>query len=214
MASISIALSKGRIYDETAPLLARVGIRPKEDPDRSRRLVIGTNRRGLRLIVVRASDTPTYVQHGGADLGIAGRDVLVEHGGEGLYQPLDLGIAACRMMVAVRKGFDYAAAVRQGARLRVATKYVNTTREHFAAKGVHVDLIRLYGSMELAPLTGLADAIVDLVSTGRTLRANALVAVEEIMPVSARLIVNQAALKTRRGELQPLIDAFAQAARR
>ena len=214
MASISIALSKGRIFEETAPLLARAGIRPKEDPERSRRLVIGTQRRDVRLIVVRASDTPTYVQYGGADLGIAGRDVLAEHGGAGLYQPVDLGIAACRMMVAVRKGFDYQAAVRQGARLRVATKYVNTTREHFAAKGVHVDLIRLYGSMELAPLTGLADAIVDLVSTGRTLRENGLVAVEEIMPVSARLVVNQAALKTKRSALQPLIDAFAEAAQR
>jgi len=213
MPDISIALSKGRIYDETAPLLARAGIRPRADPERSRKLVIATNRRDLRLIIVRAADTPTYVQHGGADLGIAGRDVLVEHGGEGLYQPIDLGIAACRMMVAVRRGFDYAAAVRQGARLRVATKYVNTAREHFAAKGVHVDLIRLYGSMELAPLVGLADAIVDLVSSGRTLRANGLVAVEEIMPVSARLIVNQAALKTRRASLQPLIDAFARAAR-
>src|SRR6266540_5037987 len=169
MASISIALSKGRIFDETAPLLARVGIRPREDPDTSRRLVIGTQRRDMRLIVVRASDTPTYVQHGGADLGIAGMDVLAEHGGEGLYQPVDLGIARCRMVVAVRKGFDYAAAVRQGARLLVATKYVRTTREHFAAKGVHVDLIRLYGSMELAPQSGLADAIVDLVSSGSTL---------------------------------------------
>jgi ATP phosphoribosyltransferase len=213
MASISLALSKGRIFDETAPLLARVGIRPKEDPDNSRRLVIGTQRRDLRLIVVRASDTPTYVQHGGADLGIAGMDVLAEHGGEGLYQPVDLGIARCRMVVAVRKGFDYAAAVRQGARLRVATKYVRTTREHFAAKGVHVDLIRLYGSMELAPQVGLADAIVDLVATGRTLRANSLVAVEEIMPISARLIVNQAALKTKRAALQPLIEAFGKAVR-
>ena len=190
MASISIALSKGRIFDETAPLLARVGIRPKENPESSRKLVIGTNRRDLRLVVVRAADTPTYVQHGGADL----------------------GIAACRMMVAVRKDFDYAAVVRQGARLRVATKYVNTAREHFAAKGVHVDLIRLYGSMELAPLVGLADAIVDLVATGKTLKANGLIAVEEIMPVTARLIVNQAALKTKRALLQPLIDAFAKAA--
>jgi ATP phosphoribosyltransferase len=213
MASISIALSKGRIYDETAPLLARVGIRPRLDPDSSRKLVIATSRRDVRLIVVRASDTPTYVQHGGADLGIAGGDVLAEHGAEGLYQPVDLGIAACRMMVAVRRGFDYAGAVRQGARLRVATKYVNTAREHFSAKGVHVDLIRLYGSMELAPLAGLADAIVDLVSTGNTLRANRLVAVEEIMPVSARLIVNQAALKTKRAQLQPLVEAFARAAR-
>jgi ATP phosphoribosyltransferase len=212
MASISIALSKGRIFDETAPLLARVGIRPRASPDSSRKLVIATNRRDLRLIVVRPTDTPTYVQHGGADLGIAGRDVLVEHGGEGIYQPVDLGIARCRMMVAVRKGFDYAGAVRQGARLRVATKYLKTTREHFAAKGVHVDLIKLYGSMELAPLTGLADAIVDLVSTGQTLRENDLVAVEEILPISARLIVNQAALKTKRSQIQPLIDAFARAA--
>jgi len=212
MASISIALSKGRIFDETAPLLARAGIRPKQDPGHSRKLIIGTNKRDLRLIVVRASDTPTYVQHGGADIGIAGRDVLVEHGGAGLYQPLDLGIAKCRMVVAVRKGFDYAGAVRQGARLRVASKYPSITHEHFGAKGVHVDLIRLYGSMELAPLTGLADAIVDLVATGKTLKANDLVAVEEIMPVSARLIVNQAALKTRRAELQPVIDAFARAA--
>ena len=212
MTQLSLALSKGRILEETRPLLTRVGIEPHEDPDRSRRLVIDTSRRDLRLIMVRPSDTPTYVQHGGADLGVAGRDVLVEHGGEGLYQPLDLGIARCKMVVAVRKGFDYASAVAQGARLRVATKYVNTTREHFAAKGVHVDLIRLYGSMELAPLTGLADAIVDLVATGRTLRENGLVAVEEILPVSARLIVNQAALKRKRAALQPLIDAFAQAA--
>jgi ATP phosphoribosyltransferase len=214
MASISIALSKGRIFDETAPLLARVGIQPRDNPETSRKLVIATNRRDLRLVVVRAADTPTYVQHGGADLGIAGRDVLAEHGGEGLYQPVDLRIAACRMMVAVRRDFDYEAMVRRGARLRVATKYVNIARGHFAAKGVHVDLIRLYGSMELAPLVGLADAIVDLVSTGKTLKANGLVAVEEIMPVSARLIVNQAALKTKRAALQPLIDAFAQAAGR
>ena len=212
MGAVGIALSKGRILEETAPLLARAGIRPREDPQRSRKLIIASRGGGPRLIVVRAADVPTYVQHGAAELGIAGRDVLAEHGGEGLYQPVDLGIARCRMMVAVRRGFDYDAAVRQGARLRVATKYVQTTREHFAAKGVHVDLIRLYGSMELAPLLGLADAIVDLVATGRTLRANRLVAVEQIMPVSARLIVNQAALKTRRAELQPMIDAFARAA--
>ncbi len=210
---IRIALSKGRILEETAPLLARAGIRPKENPEASRKLVVPTRRKDVQLIIVRASDTPTYVQHGGADLGVAGRDVLIEHGGDGLYQPVDLGIAACRMMVAVREGFDYDAAVRQGARLRVATKYVRATREHFAAKGVHVDLIRLYGSMELAPIVGLADAIVDLVSTGGTLRANKLVAVEEIMPVSARLIVNQAALKVKRDTLQPLVDAFAAAAR-
>lgn len=211
MTQISIALSKGRIFDETAPLLARAGIAPKANGESSRKLIVSTERPDVRLIIVRATDTPTYVQYGGADLGIAGRDVLLEHGGEGLYQPVDLGIAACRMMVAVKKGFDYEAAVRQGARLRVATKYVNITREHFAAKGVHVDLIKLYGSMELAPLVGLADAIVDLVSTGNTLRANDLVEAEQIMPVSARLIVNQAALKTKRAALQPLIEAFARA---
>lgn len=208
---ISIALSKGRIFDETASLLARAGLRPKENPETSRKLVIGTNRRDVRLIIVRASDTPTYVQYGAADLGIAGQDVLHEHGGAGLYQPLDLGIATCRMIVAVRRGFDYDDAVRRGARLRIATKYVRTAREHFAQKGVHVDLIRLYGSMELAPITGLADAIVDLISSGNTLKANDLVAVEDVMPVSARLIVNQAALKTRRVLLQPMIDAFARA---
>ena len=213
MGTIGIALSKGRILEEAAPLLARAGVRPKEDPERSRKLVIATERRDVRVIVVRASDAPTYVQYGAADLGIAGQDVLAEHGGAGLYQPLDLGIAACRMVVAVRRGFDYEVAVRQGARLRIATKYVQTTREHFAAKGVHVDLIRLYGSMELAPLTGLADAIVDLVATGRTLKDNGLVAVEEIMQVSARVIVNQAALKTKRAQLQPLIDALSKAAR-
>ena len=196
MTGIGIALSKGRILEETGPLLARAGLAPREDPQRSRKLVIPTARRDVSLVIVRAADTPTYVAHGAADLGIAGQDVLAEHGGEGLYQPIDLGIARCRMMVAVRKGFDYPGAVRQGARLRVATKYLRTTREFFADKGVHVDLIRLYGSMELAPIMGLADAIVDLVSSGRTLKANKLVAVEEIMPVSARLIVSQAALKT------------------
>ncbi len=211
---ISIALSKGRILEETAPLLARVGLRPAQDAEGSRKLILGTQRRGVRLIVVRSSDVPTYVGQGAAELGIAGGDVLAEHGGAGLYQPVDLGIARCRMMVATRRGFDYAAAVRQGARLRVATKSVQLAREHFEAKGVHVDLIKLYGSMELAPLTGLADAIVDLVSSGKTLRANNLVAVEELMPVSARLVVNQAALKTRRAELQPLIEAFAKAARK
>ena len=208
---ITLALSKGRIFDETLPLLEAAGVRPLENPETSRKLIIGTSRADVRLIIVRASDTPTYVQYGAADLGIAGKDVLLEHGGAGLYQPLDLRIAACRMMVAVPQGFDYARAVQQGARLRVATKYLQTAREHFGAKGVHVDLIKLYGSMELAPLVGLADAIVDLVSTGGTLRANNLVAVEEILPVSARLIVNQAALKLKRGAIQPLLDAFAKA---
>src|SRR6185312_7241867 len=194
-------------------LLERAGIRPAEDPESSRKLILGTNREGLRLILVRAADVPTYVQYGAADLGVAGLDLLAEHGGQGLYQPLDLGIAKCRMVVAVPEGFDYAAAVRQGARLRVATKYIGTAREHFAAKGVHVDLIKLYGSMELAPLVGLADAIVDLVDTGNTLRANKLRVVEEIMPVSSRLIVNPASLKLKRSEVAPLI-ALLGAARR
>jgi len=207
--SIKIALSKGRIFDETTPLLKAAGIVASEDPETSRKLIIGTSRPDISIIIVRASDVPTYVQYGAADLGIAGKDVLLEHGGTGLYQPLDLGIAKCKMMVAVQNGFDYAGAVRRGARLRVATKYLNTAREHFAAKGVHVDLIKLYGSMELAPLVGLADAIVDLVSSGNTLRANNLQAVEEIMPISARLIVNQAALKLKRQAIQPMLDAFA-----
>jgi ATP phosphoribosyltransferase len=208
---ITIALSKGRIFDETLPLLKAAGIRTTEDPEVSRKLILKTNRRDVRLIIVRASDVPTYVQYGAADLGVAGKDVLDEQGGQGLYQPLDLKIARCRMMVAVPEGFDYRRAVRQGARLRVATKYMQTAREHFAAKGVHVDLIKLYGSMELAPLVGLADAIVDLVSSGGTLRANNLKAVEEIVPVSARLIVNQAALKLKGAAIQPVLDAFARA---
>jgi len=207
--NIKIALSKGRIFDETTPLLKAAGIVVSEDPETSRKLIIGTSRPEISIIIVRASDVPTYVQYGAADLGIAGKDVLLEHAGTGLYQPLDLGIAKCKMMVAVRNGFDYEGAVRRGARLRVATKYLKTAREHFAAKGVHVDLIKLYGSMELAPLVGLADAIVDLVSSGNTLRANGLQAVEEIMPISARLIVNQAALKLKRETIQPLLDAFA-----
>ncbi len=210
--SITLALSKGRIFEETLPLLAAAGITPLEDPESSRKLIIATNREDVRLIIVRASDVPTYVQHGAADLGVAGKDVLMEHGGEGLYQPVDLNIARCRMMVATPVGFDYAAAVRRGARLRVATKYLQTARLHFAAKGVHVDLIKLYGSMELAPLVGLADVIVDLVSTGGTLRANNLVAVEEIAQVSSRLVVNQAALKLKHATIQPIIEAFRRAA--
>jgi len=209
--TITIALSKGRIFDETLPLLAAAGIVPDENPETSRKLILGTNRPEVRVVIVRATDVPTYVQYGAADLGVAGKDVLIEHGGQGLYAPLDLKIARCRMMVAVPEGFDYQNAVRQGARLKVASKYIKTAREHFAAKGVHVDLIKLYGSMELAPLAGLADAIVDLVSTGGTLKANKLVAVEEIMPISSRLVVNQASLKVKRETLQPIIDAFAQA---
>ena len=211
MSTITIALSKGRIFDETLPLLAAAGIDPVENPETSRKLIIETNQPQVRVVIVRASDVPTYVQYGAADMGVAGRDVLIEHGSDGLYAPLDLKIAKCRMMVAVPEGFDYANAVRQGARLKVASKYIKTAREHFAAKGVHVDLIKLYGSMELAPLAGLADAIVDLVSTGGTLKANKLVACEHILDISSRLVVNQAALKVKREILQPIIDAFAQA---
>jgi ATP phosphoribosyltransferase len=205
---ITLALSKGRIFDETLPLLRAAGIEVLDDPEKTRKLILATNQPDVRVVLVRATDVPTYVQHGGADLGITGLDTLIEHGSEGLYQPLDLRIAQCRVSVAVREGFDYAAAVRQGARLRVATKYVAIAREFFAAKGVHVDLIKLYGSMELAPLTGLADAIVDLVSTGNTLKANQLVEVERIMDISSRLVVNQAALKLKRESMRKIIDAF------
>ena len=209
MSGITIALSKRRIFEETLPLLAAAGITPTDDPEKSRKLIIGTNRPDVRLVIVRATDTPTYVQYGAADMGIAGKDVLIEHGGVGLYQPLDLNIARCRLCVAVPEGFDYAAATQPGGRIRIATKYVGAARQHFAAKGVHVDLIKLYGSMELAPLVGLSDAIVDLVSTGGTLRANKLEAVEDIMEISSRLVVNQAALKVKRELLQPVIEAFA-----
>jgi ATP phosphoribosyltransferase len=206
-----LALSKGRIFDDTLPLLEAAGIVVTENPETSRKLILATNDPGVRVIIVRASDVPTYVQYGAADFGVAGKDVLIEHGGEGLYQPIDLNIAACRMAVAAKAGFDYASAVHQGARLRVATKFVQTAREHFARKGVHVDLIKLYGSMELAPLVGLSDAIVDVVSTGNTLRANNLVEVEHIMDISSRLVVNQAALKLKRARLQPILDAFERA---
>jgi len=208
---ITLALSKGRIFDDTLPLLASAGIEVLDDPEKSRKLILATNRPDLRVVLVRASDVPTYVQYGGADLGVAGKDVLIEHGEDGLYQPLDLKIARCRMSVAVRADFDYASAVRQGSRIRVATKYTQIARQHFADKGVHVDLIKLYGSMELAPLTGLADAIVDLVSTGSTLKANNLVEVEHIMDISSRLVVNQAALKLRREPMRALIDVFGKA---
>ena len=211
---LTLALSKGRIFEETLPLLEAAGITVTENPETSRKLILPTNDANVRVIIVRASDVPTYVQYGAADFGVAGKDVLIEHGGEGLYQPIDLRIAKCRMSVAVSAGFDYASAVRQGARLRVATKYVQTAREHFAAKGVHVDLIKLYGSMELAPLVGLSDAIVDLVSTGSTLRANNLVEVEHIMEISSRLVVNKAALKLKRERLQPILEAFERASKR
>lgn len=208
---VTIALSKGRIFEDTRPLLASAGIEPQADPESSRELIIGTNRSDVRLVIVRASDVPTYVQYGAADLGVAGLDVLLEQGGEGLYQPLDLKIARCRLMVAVPEGFDYPAAIGRGARLRVATKYIRSASEHFAAKGMHVDLIKLYGSMELAPLTGLGDAIVDLVSSGGTLKANRLQAVEHIRDISSRLIVNVAAWKLQRARIAPLVDAFRQA---
>lgn len=208
---ITLALSKGRIFEEALPLLAAAGIAVLDDPDTSRKLMLSTSQPGVRVLVVRATDVPTYVQYGGADLGITGRDTLIEHGSQGLYQPLDLQIAKCRISVAVRDAFDYASAVKQGSRLKVATKYLSISREFFAAKGVHVDLIKLYGSMELAPLTGLADAIVDLVSTGSTLKANQLVEVEHIMDISARLVVNQAALKLNRAPIRAIIDALAAA---
>jgi ATP phosphoribosyltransferase len=211
---ITLALSKGRIFDETLPLLDAAGLRVLEDPEKSRKLILPTNRADVRVVLVRATDVPTYVQYGGADLGVTGKDTLIEHGGQGLYQPLDLRIARCRMSVAVRADFDYASAVRQGSRLRVATKYTAIAREFFATKGVHVDLIKLYGSMELAPLTGLADAIVDLVSTGSTLKANQLVEVERIMDISSRLVVNQAALKLKQQPIRRIIDAFAAAVRK
>jgi ATP phosphoribosyltransferase len=205
---LTLALSKGRIFEETAPVLAKAGIRPLEDPEQSRKLIIPTSNPEVQIIIVRASDVPTYVQFGAADFGVAGQDVLLEKGSDGLYIPIDLGIARCRMAVAVKNGFDYEAAVRQGSRLRVATKYVNCAREHFANKGVHIDTIHLYGSMELAPLVGLADAIVDLVSTGNTLRANNLVEVESITDISARLIMNQASFKRKREALKKILAVW------
>ena len=208
---ITLALSKGRIFDETLPLLKAAGIEVLEDPETSRKLILPTNQTGVRVVLVRATDVPTYVEYGGADLGVTGKDTLIEHGGQGLYQPLDLQIAKCRMSVAVRADFDYASAVKSGSRLKVATKYTSIAREFFAQKGVHVDLIKLYGSMELAPLTGLADAIVDLVSTGSTLKANHLIEVERIMDISSRLVVNQASLKLKQEPIRAIIDAFASA---
>ena len=209
--SITLALSKGRIFDETLPLLAAAGIVVLEDPEKTRKLILPTNQDDVRVVLVRATDVPTYVEYGGADIGVTGKDTLIEHGGQGLFRPLDLRIAQCHVSVAVRADFDYQQAVHQGARLRVATKYPHIAREFFAGKGVHVDLIKLYGSMELAPLTGLADAIVDLVSTGNTLKANHLVEVERIMDISSHLVVNQAALKLKQEPLKRIINIFASA---
>ncbi len=208
---ITLALSKGRIFDDILPLLSSAGIEVLDNPDKSRKLILATNQPELRVVLVRATDVPTYVQYGGADMGVVGKDTLLESGSQGLYQPLDLQIAKCRISVAVREGFDYSAAVKQGSRLTVATKYVAIARNFFASKGVHVDLIKLYGSMELAPLTGLADAIVDLVSTGSTLKANHLVEVERIMDISSHLVVNQTALKLKQVPIRRLIDLLTMA---
>ena len=209
---ITLALPKGRIFEETLPLIRAASIEVLEDPNMSRKLILPTSRPDVQVVLVRATDVPTFVAQGGADLGVVGLDTLIEHsaesGGMDLYQPVDLKIAKCRLSVAVRADFDYAGVVKQGSRLRVATKYTHAAREFFAAKGVHVDLIKLYGSMELAPLTGLADAIVDLVSTGNTLKANHLVEVERIMDISSRLVVNPASLKIKRVALQPILQAI------
>ncbi|HAL43483.1 MAG TPA: ATP phosphoribosyltransferase [Methylophilaceae bacterium] len=208
---ITIALSKGRIFEQTIPLLERIGITCSEDPETSRKLILDTNQKDIKLIIVRATDVPTYVEYGAADIGITGKDILDEYMGEGLYQPIDLNIGRCKMMVAAKQGFDYAGAIQKGVRLKVATKYVKVAKEHFAKKGMHIDLIKLYGSMELAPLVGLADVIVDLVSTGKTLKANNLVAVEDISDISSRLIINQASLKLKRELLQPILSQFEKA---
>ncbi len=209
---ITLALSKGRIFEELLPFLAAAGIHPLEDPEKSRKLMIATNRPDTRIVVLRATDVPTYVQYGAADLGVAGWDTLYEHGGNGLYIPVDLQIARCRMCVAAPEGFDWDANVRRGSRLRIATKYLKWSRDYFAREGVHVDLIKLYGSMELAPIAGLADAIVDLVSTGATLKANRMVEIKTIAPISSRLVVNQSAMKLKRQELHPIIEAISAAA--
>jgi ATP phosphoribosyltransferase len=205
---LTIALSKGRIFRDTLPLLASAGVRLADDPDVSRKLILNTNRRAVKLVLIRATDVPTYVQWGAADVGVAGKDVLLEHGGEGLYEPLDLGIARCRMMVAGKPG-----ARQRGQHLRIATKYVHTTREHFAAKGQQVEIIKLYGSMELAPLVGLSDLIVDLVESGNTLKANGLVPLEHMVDISSRLIVNKAAWKMKHDAIMGLLDGLKQATR-
>lgn len=203
---LTIALSKGRILEETLPLLARAGIALRDDPNKSRKLILDTSDPTVKLVVIRAADVPTYVQYGAADLGVAGKDVLMEHGGNGLYEPLDLKIASCRLMVAGRPGKTVSER-----RLRVATKYVNITRSYFAARGSQVEIIKLYGSMELAPLVGLADIIVDLVDTGNTLKANGLEAKEKIADISSRLIVNKASMKMKHARVQSFIEKLATA---
>ncbi len=204
--TLTIALSKGRIYKETLPLLAKAGIVPVDDPETSRKLILDTNLAHVKLVVIRATDVPTFVQYGAADVGVAGKDVLLEHGGDGLYEPVDLQIAKCRLMVAGRKD-EQAKPGRQ----RVATKYVNSTREYYAAKGTQVEIIKLYGSMELAPLVGLADVIVDLVDTGNTLKANGLEPLEHIADISSRLIVNKASMKMKHAMVQQFVDQIASA---
>ena len=203
---LTVALSKGRICDEAAPLLARAGIELAEDPADSRRLCIATSLDDVRVLVLRAQDVPTFVEHGAADLGITGKDVLLEHRGAGLYEPLDMGIARCRLVLAARPDTRLARS-----RPRVATKYVETTRRFFAAKGTQAEIIHLYGSMEIAPAVGLADCIVDLVETGATLAANGLVVREEIAAISARLIVNKAAMKLSHGRISSLVERIGSA---
>ena len=204
--NLTIALTKGRILGETLPLLAAVGIEPTEPLESSRKLIIPTSIPSVRLVVLRGSDVPTYVRHGAADVGIAGKDMLLEFGGAGIYEPLDLGIARCRLMTAAPKGRFPLAKSR---RIRVATKFLNVARAHYAQRGVHADLIKLYGSMELAPLMGLADEIVDIVDTGKTLEENGMEALEEIAAISSRLIVNKAAMRTRHSSVMALIDGLA-----
>lgn len=203
MKPLTIALSKGRIFKETLPLLEAAGITLLEDPEQSRKLVFDTTRDDVKIIIIRATDVPPYVQYGAADLGVAGKDVLMEHGADGIYEPLDLGIARCRLMVAAPKD-----APPVTGRLRVATKFVNITRRYFASCGRQADVIKLYGAMELAPIVGLADRIVDIVDTGNTLRANGLEPTELIAHISSRLVVNRASMKTRHGQIRELVDAI------
>jgi ATP phosphoribosyltransferase len=203
---LRIALSKGRIFKETLPLLAHAGITPSDDPDESRKLILDTNDSAIKLIIIRAADVPTYVQYGAADLGVAGKDVLMEHGGEGLYESLDLKIAQCRMMVA-----GPISSAEERPRLRIATKYVTSTRNYYAAQGKQVEIIKLYGSMELAPLVGLADRIVDLVDTGNTLKANGLEPLEHITDISSRLVVNKASLKMKHKSVKAFIAKMKEA---